>query len=293
MNVSFEYINNNYTDMVKTAAAQVDEYGAYFLRTKIREASFFRAILDPEPKTWQELIRGWNEEEPYVVVHKEPDATAFVIDFRGETPYKYVEEERYPVYFKQIQAENYEKDLIELKITKIPLIKILKDIMLKEIAYTEDKSFMQTLEAAVNDGGKILNSSNPLPQREDFVNLMNLLDGDKLKTELILMSNVMFNNIQLWNYADFGEKLVGEVTVNGLKIPTLFGRKLITTNKTDLVPEGVAYAFTAREFLGHSFKIEDVNFYTKTDKKKMTFTAWEFLGASIGNSKAVAKLVLA
>ena len=61
--------------------------------------------------------------------------------------------------------------------------------------------------------------------------MFDFLDGNELKSETILMDSVMFNRLLLWDATSVGDAVGTELTVNGYTYSTLFGRRLIVSNK--------------------------------------------------------------
>ena len=104
------------------------------------------------------------------------------------------------------------------------------------------------------------------------------------------MGSEMYNRLLLWQASNAGDSYGTEVTVNGYTYSTLFGRKLIVSNKSDLIPDKRIFAFAAQEYLGKFFILNDTKFWVKKDKNIITWAAYETIGMGIGNSKACAKI---
>jgi hypothetical protein len=134
-----------------------------------------------------------------------------------------------------------------------------------------------------------------LVDKSVFTQLFNLLEAgggttDRLKTDVVLMNNQDYNNLLLWNATSVGDEVGREITVNGYTYATLFGKKLIVTNKADLVAQGTMYAFAAQEFLGNFFVLNDTRFWIDKKKNLVTWSAYESIGMGIGNIRSVASI---
>ena len=126
--------------------------------------------------------------------------------------------------------------------------------------------------------------------KSNFTDLFNVLDGNQLKADTVLMGSEMYNRLLLWPASNAGDSYGTEVTINGYTYSTLFGRKLIVSNKSDLIPDKRIFAFAAQEYLGKFFILNDTKFWVKKDKNIITWAAYETIGMGIGNSKACAKI---
>ena len=107
----------------------------------------------------------------------------------------------------------------------------------------------------------------------------------------------MFNKLFLWDATSVGDAVGSEVSVNGYTYATLFGRKLIVSNKVGLLQSSDGkdriYTFTSQEFFGNFFILNDTKFYIEKKKNVITFSAYETLGMGIGNSDACARIEFA
>jgi hypothetical protein len=91
----------------------------------------------------------------------------------------------------------------------------------------------------------------------------------------------------------FGDgALKGEIAINGFKYPTLYGRRIIVSNKVDLLANKI-YAFTAPEFLGEFNILNDTKFDIDKKRNLISFSAYETIGMIIANTKSCARLTLA
>jgi hypothetical protein len=298
----------------KVAAA-----GADFVRMKLREESFMRKILMPEVVTPDECQRSLNTDSLVKIVDKEPDSKAMALSLRGLPDAHYVEGPRYEIPFLQIGGEQFQKTEIELLAYEMPLMDVIEKNNVLDIQKIEDQIFMDHIEAILGDDGSgpytptqvvsgLTYSSTTGFKKSHFVELFNLLDGNELQADCLLMNNKMYNKLIQFDATDFGDELGGETFLNGYTYQKLFGRKLIVTNKkrwnsvtingtsyaegSDLVPDNMVYAFAPKQFLGNAYVLGDTQFYVDKKRNLITMEAWEHIGMGIGNTSAVAKIVI-
>ena len=266
-----------------------------FIRQKLREVSFARKIITPQYVTQAELTRSVNHDGLVKIVDKEPDSKAMIVNFRGEPTTNYIEGPRYEIPLFNIYSEEFQKLEDELMAYEMPITEVIERNSVLDIQKIEDTSFMKKITIAIAESGKTTTGTYGADGSLDAAglrNLFNLLDGDSLRAETILMNSKMFNRIAVVgsNNSTFGDgSVLDEITVNGYKYPTLFGRRLVVTNKVDLVGDNDIYAFAAPEFMGQFLILRDATFDIKKDWNLISFRTYETIGIGIGNIKSIAK----
>lgn len=300
-NLSAQVINDMFLDKLSTEPEKVASQAGAFIRKKLREVSFARKILMPEYVTKADCQRSLLHDQLVKIVDIEPDSKAMAVNFRGAGDVTYVEGDRYEISFYKVESDTYQKTESELLAYEMPLTELIEKNTIKDIQTIEDEGFMTRVKAAISVSSKNthVNTSgtyNGKISPEVFITLFNLLENSestsstavRLKTDILLMNQADFNEILLWSASTVGDAVGSEMVVNGYKYGTLFGKKLITTIKGDLVKKGCVYAFAAKEYLGHSYILDDTKFWIKKEKDVISWVAWELIGMGIGNTDAIA-----
>jgi len=301
-NLSATVVNDLFLEKLSTEPEKVASTAGAFIRKRLREVSFARKILQPEYVTKAECQRSINHDQLVKIVDIEPDSKAMAVNFRGAGDVTYVEGDRYEISFFKVESDTYQKTESELLAYEMPLTELIEKNTVKDIQAVEDEAFMDRVKAAVtvsNKGYHVSTSGTTYNGRispEVFITLFNTLENsastsataNRLKTDIILMNQADFNEIMLWSASTVGDALGSEMVVNGYKYGTLFGKKLITTIKGDLVKKGSVWAFAAKEYLGHSYILDDTKFWIKKEKDVISWVAWELIGMGIGNTEAIA-----
>lgn len=329
MSVPARMLNELFTQKLSSAEGKekIAEYGGSYIRDRLREVSFARKIIPPEQVTRADCQRSVNHDTLVKIVDVEPRSRAMVISFRGQPTARFIRGEKAEVAFFTISSEMFQKTEQELLAYEMPITKVIEENSVKDIQEIEDREFLIHIEAAVQalqteaNGGvsTALNFTNiaasavvefsiikgelartagvndavvrPI-QRPDVVNLFKLLDGNRLRAERILMTEVDWDDILQWTLEDFGDRIQSETTVDGYKYNTLLGRPYIRTIKTDLLRRGNVYTFTRPEFFGKFYVLNNTKFYIDKIANTITFQAWEDIGMSIVNIASVRKLEL-
>ena len=268
--------------------------GSAFIRQKIREVSFARKIINPEYVTQADCQRSTQHEGLVKIVDIEPDSNATIINFRGEADTTYIAGERFEIPFFAVASDDFQKTEEELLAYEMPLTDVIEKNSIKDIQKQEDTAWMAKFDAAIaadsaNQSATVTLDSDLSIKKSSFVTLFDMLDGNELKTDVLLMNSKTFNKLLLYDATSVGDQIGSQVTINGCTYATLFGKKLIVTNKTDLVGDEI-YAFAAQEYLGKYFILNDLKFWVDKKRNIITWGAYETIGGGIGNTKSVVKI---
>jgi len=280
----------------KEGMQKVASEGAAFIREKLREVSFARQILPPQYVTQADLQVSVNHDGVVKIVELEPESKAMVVNFRAKPTANYIEGKRVELPFHSISSEEFQKAEEELLAYRMPLTQVIEQNSVLDIQETEDTAFLSHVDAAitVSDNGVNGSFSNGAVPETSIRELFDKIDGKRLQSETLLMSNTMFNRLVVDNNTNgtFGDGgLQGEIAIKGYAYPTLYGRKIIVSNKSDLL-ENKIYAFAAPQFMGEFCVLNDTKFDIEKKRNIITFSAYETVGMIIANTNGVASLTL-
>jgi len=304
---------------------KIAEYGGSYIRDRLREVSYARKILPPEQVTRADCQRSVNHDTLVKIVDVEPQSRALSVTFRGQPTARFIRGPKAEIAFFTIASEIFQKTEQELLAYEMPITKIIEENSVKDIQEIEDREFTVNIEAAVQalqveaNGGTAAaldfstigttvefavrkgelartagtNDATVRPvQRPDLVNLFKLLDGNRLRAERLLMTEVDWDDVLQWTVEDFGDRIQSETTVDGYKYNTILGRAYVRTVKTDILRPGNIYVFTKPEFFGKFYVLNNTKFYIDKVANLITFQAWEDIGMGIINIASVRKLEL-
>ena len=299
-NMNPKTVNELFVQKLDSEHEKVAAETAAFIRTKLREVAFSRKIINPQYVTKADLQRSLQHDQLVKIIDIEPDSAAMEINLRGTPHTRYVEGKRFEISFFNISSEEFQKIEEELLAYEMPITEVIERNSVKDIQKIEDTAFMRAIDAALVSSTKFDTYAPAVSGTIEigaFVKLFNLLEGasagtNQLKTDLILMNQADFNKFMALPATTIGAVVAGEQYINGFKYDTLLGKKLIVTNKGDLVPEKSIYAFAAQEFLGKFFILNDTKFWVEKKRNLIKWSAYETLGMGIGNIQGVAKVTL-
>jgi hypothetical protein len=308
-NISAATINELFISKLNTPEGmeKVAQEGSAFIRQKLREVSFARKIINPQYVTKADLQRSINHDGLVKIVDIEPDSKAMVVNFRGNPDFRYVVGDRFEIPFFMVSSEEFQKTEEELLAYEMPLTEVIERNSVLDIQRIEDENFIATIDASIAAEGtnttvsgvyKTANSEIGSIPKDKVKGLFDLLDGSELRADTLLMDSTMFNRLFLYDATTVGDAVGSEMHVNGYSYATLFGRKLVVSNKvkkqdgSDLLNNKI-YAFTSQDFLGQFLVLNDTKFFIEKRKNIITFAAYETIGVGVGNTKSCAVLNLA
>lgn len=269
----------------KTAAA-----GAAFIRAKIREIGFGRRILPPESVTRADLTRSTDHDTLIKIIDIEHESAAKAVNFVGTADERYLQGKRYAVPFFKIESEKFVKSEGELLAYDYPITKVIEENSIKDIQKVEDFKFLETAEAAISITGKRLISPATQVDRKEMNSLFKMIDFDQLTVGCTLMNTVDYDDYMIQPASEVGSPLASEITVDGYKYESILKRRLVVTNKHDLLLPGEVWAFTEPAYLGNFFILNDVKFWIKKEADLVVWKTWEYIAMGFGNIKSIAKL---
>lgn len=311
--LSFQEFNQRFLEKVSTVAGQAElqEAGRQYVKIELLEAAFSRAILPQEPITTADCQRNLNDNSLYLIRDIEPEAEAVGVDNLGEPDGKYVSGQRYKIPVINFTTKRFQITVEDLRAYQYKITKRIEDKSVPVLEKLEDKYFMKLVGAAIayaSPNSKAVKEStstsgNLQLSALDIVKITNTLAGgtpvpsagaglDLKKKELacLLMAQESFEYAVVLPSAgdDFGKDRV----LNGITSDTLYGKKVVKTIKTDIVPQGVIFAFTSPDFLGHAFALGDPSFEIKANFGLIEWQTKESVAYGIGNRKSLAVLTL-
>lgn len=305
---------------------KIAEFGGTYIRDRLREVSFARKIVPPTPVQRSELQRSVNHDTLVKIVDIEPNSKAMSLSFRGQPTARFIRAPRYEIPFFTISSEKFEKTEQELLAYEMPITKIIEENSVKDIQAIEDRQFLLYVEACIQayqiDGNagvakkfnatefkagatksiSVVKGTGALAAaadnftvqpilKPDFIKLKQLLHRRFLRAERILITEPDYDMLSAWTINDVWN-IAAETATEGWKANTVVGLKIIRTIKTNILREGNVYCFTAPEFFGRFYILNQTKFYIDKIANLITWQSWEDIGMGFGNIAAVVKLEL-
>ena len=151
MSYSAEMVNSLFVEKLGTeeGRAKIAAYGGGVIRDHLRETSFARKVLPPQPVTPAECQVSTEHDGLVKIEELEPESRAMVVDFRGSARARYIRAPRVAVSFFTIESEHFEKTEQELLAYKMPITKMIEEQSANDIQEIEDRQFLIYAEGGV------------------------------------------------------------------------------------------------------------------------------------------------
>lgn len=277
-----QFMNQSFLDkidqgMTKEAGVAMSA----FVRQKLREDGFTRKILNPIAVTAAELDRQTTE-EPTIIVEKEPDSIAANMPFLARSEIRYFTGARYPVTFQKIASNTFKKSKFELATYRTDIRTVLQENSIKDMQEIEDGGFYNNIVNIATANSNVYTMSGGFTKANLLAGVKNLLNK-RLPVGCILMTQAMYNDLLSFPATEVGSPAASELFRGQASLDNFFGYKIITTNKSNILPTNRAIVFAPEAYLGQFYALQDASVFLKAEMDMLEFTAYSAIGVGIGN----------
>lgn len=280
--VNVQFLNQSFLDKVDQGMTK--EAGvamSAFVRQRLREDGFTRKVLQPIYVTSAELDRQVTE-EPTIIVEKEPDSVAATLPFLGRAEIRYWKTPRYPVTFQKLTSNDFRKSKFELATYRTDIRTVLQENSVKDLQEQEDVGFYNNVYAVANANGNVHTIAGGFNKPNLIAGIKYML-ANRLPVGCILMTQSMYADLLGFPATDVGSPAASDLFRGQATLDTFFGYKIITTNKTNILPTNQCIIFAPQEYLGQAYILQDATVFLKAEQDVIEFTTYEALGIGLGN----------
>tara|TARA_Y100000034_G_scaffold125906_1_gene176335 strand:+ start:8792 stop:9694 length:903 start_codon:yes stop_codon:yes gene_type:complete len=292
--LSAQFVNQNFVRKLEEGRVkEAQDEGSRFIRSKLRQDSFAREIINPVELGPDEIDRDENTDQPKKIVEKEPDSTATYVTFKGAGQRTWFRGPRYAVQFGKVESQHFVKSKFELMTYQNDIRKILTDNSVKDMADQEDQKFKDTLDAIIT-----ANAAQELVPAGGL-NAANVADGVKLLLSKkipvgkLLMSKELYYDALKLPATSVGDQVASRHYDDGVEAEEkLFGFPVVTTVKSDIIANNEMWIFGPENYLGNFFLLQDATLFIKQEADIIEFWSYSAPGIGIGNTDSVVKVTL-
>lgn len=307
--LSAQFINSNFVKKIEQGRIkEAEDEGSRFIRSRMRQDSFAREILNPVEISADELDRDVDTDQPKKIIEKEPDSVASFVTFKGAGQKTIFRGPRYSVYFGKVESQHFTKSKFELMTYQNDIRKILTDNSVKDMADEEDRKFIETVDSLAADNGRVFDCSlaaggapvvlpgtPPLTTGELDGGVIRLgiqkLLAQKIPVGKILMSKSLYYRVLDLPATTIGDQIAMRHYDEGVESEQkLFGFPVVTTIKEDIIDDNSIYFFGPQEYLGNFFLLQDATLFIKQEADMIEFWSYSAPGIGIGNANSIVKL---
>ncbi|MFA5525237.1 MAG: hypothetical protein WC992_00235 [Acholeplasmataceae bacterium] len=282
----------------KVAAATTD-----VIRTRVREGSISRNILEPRQIGSEELVPSLEDDDPRYIGEIEADTPGGMVATLGQRPKSwYFHGRRYEARFSRLMTRRFQKDTAQLLTYKSDLRQMVSDNSLKDLLGLEDLRFFQLINTMLapttGAAGEIL----PQTQTIQWDTINDSINPDSVADSLTIMNRSNFGldpatavvnlatskQFLKWSHTDLGD-LVSEVKQKGWGEREWMGVRWLVTIKNWLVPDGSVYYFAPGNFIGETLVLTDATMHVKKDAFMVEFWAYQLVAQVIAHFAGVAR----
>jgi hypothetical protein len=280
--INVQFLNQSFLDKIDQGLTK--EAGvaiSAFVRQKLREDGFTRKVLNPITITAAELDRQITE-EPTVIVEKEPDSVAANLPFLGRAEIRYFKTARYPVTFQKITSAEFKKSKFELATYRTDIRTVLQENSVKDLQKQEDQNFYNNILTVATAQSNVFTLTGGFTKSNLMAGIKNLLNY-QLPVGCILMTQSMYADLLAFPATEVGSPAASDLFRGQGSLDNFFGYKIITTNKSDILPTNQCIVFAPQEYLGQFYALQDATVFLKVEQDIIDFTTYEAVGVGIGN----------
>jgi hypothetical protein len=277
-----QFMNMQFLDKIdKGMEKEASIAASLFVRQKLREDGFARKILPPQAITAAELDRQVSSEEPIVICETEPDSVAATLPLLGRSEIRYWKAGRYAVNFQKVTSADFRKSKWELMTYRTDIRTLLQENSIKDLQEQEDIGFYNNIVAMATANSNV--HSVGAFSASAFTNALGYMAARKLPVGAVLMSQQLYLTALSQPATTVGSPLASELYAGRGSLESLYGTKVITTNKVDLLGATRMIIFTTPQYLGQFYELQAPTVFVKAEQDILQFQTYEALGIGIGN----------
>jgi len=257
------------------------------LRTKIREESFTRKILEPKPidrASCQIDADPNNPEHPrlYKLEQLAVQTDAGVVTLVGDYSYEHIKTRFPKVYMQKIQTKTYSLTEEEIYALDSFFIHDAVNDLLTSLEYAEDSMFVRMMDTIIaansSDPNFYRNTAETVLTRSTFTDASKMLSSRELDVKHVLMHSNRQKDILAWDGIEIGSQATSKLFVEGLSYDNIWGGVSLQATLKKFYNQNKIYYITGGDYLGrfYIFKEPSVNVEKKMDK--VIFYAYEWIG---------------
>ena len=299
LNVKADFTSNDETRTKQASMATTD-----YLRIRLREDSVCRKIITPKTVNESDLDRRVEDDWPASIIDIEGEsAGAMTVPFGSLPPSAVIKANRFMVVYQKLTSARYEMDTTRLMTWNMDIRDMFYDLILKDIMDEEDTKFFSVVKAITGDDeadkGKVYEDTGAArwmdcgPFSRDawaFFSKALMSNKYKLNPGMYLMNTVTAQDFITLNRNEAGGDFAQNSLFGSVSVDTVDKTKLVTTTKSELVPDDDVFQFAPEEYLGVFYILKDVTMISDLKEDSLlNFSAYEYVGAAIENVGAIAR----
>lgn len=294
--VSAQFINSNFVRKLEDGRTkEAEAEGTAFIRQKLRQASFFREIIEPVLLADDEIDRDENTDQPKKIVEKEPDSVATFVPFHGTGRRTWFRGSRFAVYFGKTESARFTKSKFELMTYQNDIRKILSDNSVKDMSDQEDQKATDTANAILALNPTQIISAPAFASSAFKRGFQGLLNRKQPIGKMLMTKSLYYEALDL-PATNVGNDVASRHYNEGIEAEEkLWGMPVVSTIKREIV-DGTAgdrrscYIYAPQNYLGCFYLLQDATLYIKQEADIIEFWSYAAPGIGFGNTAAIERV---
>lgn len=298
-NVKADFTSNDEMRTKNASMATTD-----YLRLRLREDSVSRKIITPKTVSESDLDRRVEDDWPASIIDIEgQSAGAMTVPFGSLPPSAVIKANRFMVVYQKLTSHRYEMDTTRLMTWNMDIRDMFYDLILKDIMDEEDIKFFSVVKSITGDkeeekgkyyaetgAARWMNCGTFGRDAFAFFSKALMSNDYKLNPGMYLMNTVTAQDFIKFDRNEAGGDFAQNSLFGSVTVDTVDKNKLVTTTKSELVPDDDVFQFAPEEYLGVFYILKDVTMITDLKEDSLlNFSAYEYIGAAIENVAAIAR----
>ena len=204
------------------------------------------------------------------------------LPFLSRAEVRYFTGSRYAVTFQKIASQEFKKSKFELATYRTDIRTVLQENSVKDLQTQEDQNFYNNVLNVATANSNVFTVSGGFTVPNLMAGIKNLINK-KLPVGCILMTQSMYADLLSQPATQIGGAAASEQFRGQTALDNFFGYKIITTNKSDILPNNQAIVFAPQEYYGQFYELQAPTVFLKTEQDIISFNSYVAVGAGVGN----------
>lgn len=285
--------------VIKTASAASDQ----FTRRRMREESFFSSIIPFTKVNNSQLWEQLDREDPAMLFEMEADQwTPKTISFNDTADTHEYRADKYILAFFSNTTPEWTKNINYLRTYRSDVRQLITDNSLRDLSRLRDMRCMGDVDEICGPIAGGISEYTGLEQyvvypgrldRNNWVSTQQLMHDRMLLNGVMLCNQRTWSEFQRWDRQMMGGDFAQDLALKGngaFKTAEMSNIPFVVTMKSDIVNNGIIYAFAPSNYLGKAAVLEEPTMYVKKEKDILRFSCREIIGMTIANTAGVQKV---
>lgn len=291
--INVSLLNEKFIDLIdREMSKEAADVANPLVRNIVRQEAWCREIITPEPCDKSQLEQWPYGDQPVRYMDVEPNSIATSVQFYGTpkaTPYGM---KRVPVFFAKLQTDEFVKNKWELMTYRNDLRRLLAENSVKDIADQEDVYFRRECLTSVKKNEAQQRTRLNRITATGWKKAINAVFNRRLFVGRALLCRSRFNDLIDLPATAVGDSIASKHFEEGTEHrEKLWGVPVVTTLKSDIVLPEEAWLFTAPNYMGKFWTLQDATLFVEQRADIIKFHVYSAIGIGFANTLGIQQIM--